>query len=157
MSDAQSGSTLWGAKLASCPQLAELGAHLGLAPPPTGIAVVRRNRSDQVEEDGSAEGGSHDDLARAPLRSGLAVRLADLRRALPRRRRPRFDGLQGDANDNAVAESFFASPEKDRSAAARSRPARKRGLPSSTTSRPSTTRSGSTRPSATSRRASTRK
>jgi hypothetical protein len=48
MSDAQSGSTLWGAKLASCPQLAELGAHLGLAPPPQGLqscAVTDQIRS----------------------------------------------------------------------------------------------------------------
>ena len=63
-------------------------------------------------------------------------------------------GSKGDAYDNAVAESFFASLAKD--VDARSAPARRRGPRSSTTSRASTTGSESTRRSATCRRRSTR-
>ena len=41
------------------------------------------------------------------------MRLADVRRELPRRWHPALDGFKGDAYDNAVAESFFASLKKD--------------------------------------------
>ena len=65
-------------------------------------------------------------------------------------------GSKGDCFDNAVAETFFATLEKDLLRRQSSPPARTRGPPSSTTSRPSTTRSGSTPPSATCHQSTTK-
>jgi putative transposase len=64
-------------------------------------------------------------------------------------------GSKGDCFDNAVIESYHATSRRTCSAAAPSAPARRRGRPSSTTSRASTTASGSTQPSATARPRST--
>jgi len=66
-------------------------------------------------------------------------------------------GSKGDCFDNAVAESFFATLEKDLSAAAPSRRDKTHEPPCSITSRRSTTRSGSTPPSTTYHRPSTRR
>src|SRR5689334_10025636 len=66
-------------------------------------------------------------------------------------------GSKGDCFDNAVAESFFATLEKDLLRRKSLRPDRTHGRRSSTTSRPFTTRSDCTQRSTTSRPSNTKR
>ena len=91
-----------------------------------------------------------------PFRPGLAVRLAARSAPLPPRPgSPSRWAPRATAYDNAVCESFHASPTGACSAGARSKHARRRAPRCSTTSRCSSTASGCTQRSATARPPST--